>query len=241
MEQFTGILFIDIETVSVEQSFECLATDMQHEWERKARLVKHSADMPLDPAAVFAERAGIYSEFAKIVCIGFGSIYNAATGLKLRLKALAGDDEKLILQEFNNVIGKMTALNGDIRFCGHNIKEFDMPFICRRMVINNVPLPPALQLSGKKPWEVNHIDTMEMWKFGDNKNYTALSLLACVLGVPSPKEDINGSQVGEVYWKDRDLARIKKYCMGDVLTSARVYMRLRGMGHLQIEPDFAEG
>lgn len=240
MEQFNGILFIDIETVSVEQSFGNMLPDMQHEWERKARLVKNTGDTPLDPAAIFTERAGIYSEFAKIVCIGFGSMYNTNTGLKLRLKAIAGDDEKLILQEFNNVIEKMTAINGQVRFCGHNIKEFDMPFICRRMVINNVPLPPALQLSGKKPWEVNHLDTMEMWKFGDNKNYTSLSLLACVLGVPSPKEDINGSQVGDVYWNDKDLPRIKKYCMGDVLTSARVYLRLKGLGHLALAPDYAE-
>jgi hypothetical protein len=240
MELFNGILFIDIETVSVQQSFGSLSAEMQQEWERKARLLKHSGDSALDPSSVFTERAGIYSEFAKIICIGFGSIYNTATGLKLRLKAIAGDDEKVILQEFNNVIEKMAAINGQVRFCGHNIKEFDMPFICRRMVINNVPLPPALQLSGKKPWEVTHLDTMEMWKFGDNKNYTALSLLACVLGVPSPKEDINGSQVGDVYWKDKDLHRIKKYCMGDVLTSARVYLRLKGMGHLEIEPDYAE-
>lgn len=240
MEQFGNILFIDIETVAVQPTFDTLNAEMQHEWERKARLIRFSQDTQLDAATAFADRAGIYSEFAKIVCIGFGSMYNNGTSWKLRLKAIAGDNEKAILHEFNSVLEKIMAANGEVRFCGHNIKEFDMPFICRRMVINNVPLPLPLQLSGKKPWEVTHIDTMEMWKFGDNKNFTSLSLLACVLGVPSPKGDIDGSQVGAVYWNDKDLARIKKYCIGDVLTSARVYLRLKGMGHIEVVPDYAE-
>lgn len=239
MEQYGGILFIDIETVAIQPDYNLLSPDMQHEWDRKARLIRNSAPEPVDPALIFSDRAGVYSEFAKIVCIGFGSMYNSSTGLKLRLKAIAGDDEKQILLEFNNLIEKMAAIHGDVRFCGHNIKEFDMPFICRRSVIHNLPLPRCLQLSGKKPWEVTHIDTMELWKFGDNKNYTSLSLLAHILGIPSPKGDIDGSQVGSVYWKDKDIARIKKYCMADVLTCAKVYLRLRGADHMSLEPDYA--
>ncbi|GAA4462020.1 3'-5' exonuclease [Nemorincola caseinilytica] len=233
-------MFVDIETAPVQAEWADLSVEMQAEWTRKARLIRHTGDEQPDPAAMYGERAGIYSEFARIVCIGFGSMYNSATGWKLRLKAIAGEDEKKILQEFNNVIARIIGLQGDIRFCGHNIKEFDIPFICRRSVINNVPLPPALQLSGKKPWEVQHIDTMELWKFGDVKHYTSLSLLATILGIPSPKTDMDGSQVGEVFWKDKDLDRISKYCMNDVLTAARVYLRLKGIDNIDLQPDHAD-
>lgn len=232
-------MFVDIETAPVQAEWAHLSGEMQAEWARKARLIRYTGDEQPEPGAIFSERAGVYSEFARIVCIGFGNMYNSATGWKLRLKTIAGEDEKQILQEFNKVVARVAALQGDIRFCGHNIKEFDMPFICRRMVINGVPLPSSLQLSGKKPWEVNHIDTMELWKFGDIKHYTSLSLLAAILGIPSPKTDIDGSQVGDLFWKEKDIARISRYCMGDVLTTARVFLRLRGEA-IDLQPEYAD-
>ena len=125
----------------------------------------------------------------------------------------------------------------DLRFCGHNIKEFDIPFLCRRMVINGMELPSCMQLSGKKPWDITHIDTLELWRFGDYKHFTSLALLAAVLDIPSPKGDIDGSMVGTVYWKDKDLARIAKYCLGDVLTTARVFLRLKGYHGINPEPN----
>lgn len=127
-----------------------------------------------------------------------------------------------------------------MQFCGHNIKEFDIPFLCRRMVIQGMQLPECLKLHGKKPWEVPHLDTLELWRFGDYKNYTSLSLLAEVLGIPSPKEDIDGSMVADVYWKQNDLKRISTYCLRDVYTTARVYLRLKGMTDLEIRPHDAE-
>jgi len=238
MEQLKGILFIDIETVPVTPDFSLLPEPMRAEWTRKSKLIKNTNEGIADPATLFGERAGIFSEFAKVVCIGFGSLSQREKSWKMRLKALVNDDEKILLKDFCDVIERFLKHYKEIRFCGHNIKEFDIPFLCRRMVINNIPLPECMQVSGKKPWEVAHLDTMEMWKFGDYKNFTALSLLATVLGIPSPKSDIDGSQVAGVYWIDKDLPRIGKYCLQDVLTSAKVYLRLKGLNDIEIEPEF---
>ena len=240
MEIFTGILFIDIETVSVQPTLNILSEGLQQEWTKKARLINKMPDNAPDPAVVFEDKAGIYSEFAKIVCISIGNIYNDGNTWKIRLKSLSGHDEQEILRNFSEIIEKMTATYKEIRFCGHNIKEFDIPFICRRFVINNIPLPQPLQLSGKKPWEIHHLDTMEMWKFGDNKNFTSLSLLAQVLGIPSPKTDIDGSQVSRVYWDDGDITRISRYCMQDVYTTAKVYLRLKGIANISLLPEYAD-
>lgn len=240
METFSGILFIDIETVSEQPSFRLLSEGMQSEWVKKARLINRQADPAPEPAAVFEDKAGIYSEFAKIVCISIGTVYSDGNVWKIRLKSLAGDNEGEILRNFSEIIEKMVTAYKEIRFCGHNIKEFDIPFICRRFVINNIPLPMPLQLSGKKPWEIHHIDTMEMWKFGDNKNFTSLSLLAQVLGIPSPKTDIDGSQVSSVYWNDGDIKRISRYCMQDVYTTAKVYTRLKGITNIDLQPEYVE-
>src|ERR1700728_799705 len=170
MEQLKGILFVDIETVPIEPDYTLLSDAMKHEWNRKAKFVKSSNDENADPAALFGDRAGIFSEFAKVVCISFGSIQEQDNTLKMRLKSLVGDDEKVLLKNFCDVIERFTNRYKDLRFCGHNIKEFDIPFLCRRMVINGIPLPLCMQLSGKKPWEMTHLDTLEMWKFGDHKN-----------------------------------------------------------------------
>jgi len=237
MEHLKGILFIDIETVPTEPDFSFLTDRMQAEWTRKAKFVKTGKEELTDPQALFNERAGVFSEFAKVVCIGIGGLYEQDGKWKMRLKSLTNDDENALLNEFCALVSKFTQNYKDLRFCGHNIKEFDIPFLCRRMVIKGIGLPSCMQLAGKKPWEVSHIDTMEMWKFGDNKNYTSLSLLAEVLGIPSPKNDIDGSMVAHVYWREKDLARIGVYCMQDVLTSARVYLRLKGI-NIDPEPVF---
>lgn len=236
MEYLKEILFIDIETVPTQPEYALLPERMQTEWDRKAKFVKSATEGNTDPAMLFEERAGIFSEFAKVVCIGFGSLINTETGWKMRLKSLINDDEKILLNDFCGVLSRFTNHYKDMRFCGHNIKEFDIPFICRRMVINGVPLPNCIQVAGKKPWEVSHIDTMDMWRFGDHKNFTSLSLLAAVLDIPSPKTDIDGSMVSAVYWKDKDLPRIGKYCLQDVFTSAKVYLKLKGIHNIDIEP-----
>jgi hypothetical protein len=240
MEHFNGILFIDIETVPEMQDFSLLSDQMQSEWKRKAKFVKTGSDEIPDPGLLYGERAGIFSEFAKVVCIGFGSLGNHEDGWKMRLKALVNTSEKQLLTDFCDMVGRFSTHYKDMQFCGHNIKEFDMPFLCRRMVVNGIPLPPSLQVAGKKPWEVTHIDTMELWRFGDHKNFTSLSLLAAILGIPSPKTDLDGSMVAEVFWKDNDLARIGSYCLQDVFTSAKVYLRLKGIHNAKIEPVYVE-
>ncbi len=204
----------------------------------KSKADKSSTEENTDPATLFEERAGIFSEFAKVVCIGFGSLQQQEHGWKMRLKSLTNDNEKVLLTDFCDMVSKFSKHFNEVRFCGHNIKEFDIPFLCRRMVINGIPLPNCMQVAGKKPWEVAHLDTMDMWKFGDYKNFTSLSLLAEILGIPSPKSDIDGSMVSGVYWNDKDLARIGSYCLQDVLTSAKVYLRLKEIHNIEIEPVF---
>ena len=176
------------------------------------------------PASVYG-RAGIYAEFGKIVCISVGFINERGTGRELRVKSFAGEDEKALLTDFAKLLNSHFDLPDNL-LCGHNGKEFDFPYIARRMIINGISIPKILDLTGKKPWEVAHLDTMQMWKFGDYKNFTSLKLLAHVFGIPSPKDDIDGSQVGAVYWEENDIDRIVTYCEKDVVTLVQVYLAL---------------
>lgn len=227
MQQYQHILFMDIETVPAVEEHAQLSEVMQKEWARKARFLKSDTVEDAGPDELFSEKAGVYAEFAKVVCIGFGSFQLVEGKWSLRLKALTNDNEKTLLKDFADMVDRFTNYNSRLAFCGHNIKEFDVPFLCRRILINDIPLPKVMQLSGMKPWENPHIDTLELWKFGDYKHYTSLSLLAEILGIPSPKDDMDGSMVGGVYYNDHDLPRIAKYCLQDVVTSAKVYLRLK--------------
>jgi hypothetical protein len=238
MEHLKNILFLDIETVPLVPGYDMLTEAMQKEWNRKAKFLKSSDGQPMDNALLFSDRAGIFSEFAKVVCISFGSFHKHDDFWRLRLKSIVNNDEKILLKDFCEVVTRFASRYTDLRFCGHNIKEFDIPFLCRRMIINDLGLPECMQLQGKKPWEISHLDTLEMWKFGDHKHFTALSLLAEVLGIPSPKDDMDGSMVGPVYWQEHDLPRIATYCMQDVLTSAKVFLKLSGMTGNAPEPLF---
>ena len=178
-------------------------------------------------------RAAILAEFAKVVCISFGYFKkenrNAETGYQLRIKSFCSQDEKEILGRFVDTLQQLHVQNHQWIFTGHNIKEFDVPFLCRRMLVNGISLPSYIDFQNMKPWDTPILDTLHLWRFGDYKHYTSLKLLAAVLGVPSPKDDIDGSQVGNVYWKDKDLARIAVYCQKDVLTVANVILRFKGM------------
>lgn len=228
MQHHQHIMFIDIETVPVTRDFNTLTQRLQLEWEKKARLIRREGTLDTPLAELFSDKAGVYSEFARVICISIGSLHQAADGWKLRLKSVTGDDEQQVLSDFSNIISRFTAYNSQTIFCGHNIREFDIPFLCRRMLVNNIPIPNCMNMSGKKPWENPHLDTLELWKFGDYKNYTSLALLAEILGIPSPKDDIDGSMVADVYYNTGDLPRIARYCMQDVATAARVFFRLKG-------------
>jgi uncharacterized protein YprB with RNaseH-like and TPR domain len=212
-----NILFLDIETVPICSNYKELPEHFRKLWDKKAKFLKKNDE---DTPEILFERAGIYAEFGKIICISFGYFTNN----KFRIKSLYGDDEKAILSEFAKLLNSYFNKPNNL-LCAHNGKEFDFPYISRRMLINNIELPAVLNLSGKKPWEVPHIDTMELWRFGDYKNYTSLELLAAVFNIPTPKDDINGSDIKKVYWEENDLSRIVKYCQKDVITIARLMLK----------------
>ncbi len=225
---FHKTLIIDIETVPLTDDWFSLPEALQKHWTHKMSFLHLTEEQKQSPETVFDERAGIYSEFGKIVCIGMGYIMNSEENLVVRLKSLKNDDEKELLQEFCKTVTHFAEQNKEVIFCGHNIKEFDIPYICRRMLINGLELPECLNISGLKPWQVLHQDTLELWRFGDYKSYVSLDLLAQVLQIPSSKSDIDGSQVAATYWKEKDLGRIADYCLRDVYTTALVYMKLKG-------------
>ncbi len=224
------ILFLDIETIPQSSSYFQLPEDTRVLWDLKAAYLIRNNE--LETSETIYGRAGIYAEFGRIICISCGVLTGSGNQKRIVIKSFYGDDEKMLLGEFCDMLNKWTP-DGSRYLCAHNGKEFDFPYLCRRMIINEMAIPPALQLSGKKPWEVHHLDTLELWKFGDYKNYTSLKLLAHVLGIPTPKDDIDGSMVGEVYWSSKDeeekianIKRIVTYCQKDVLTVAQVFLRM---------------
>lgn len=230
-----SILFLDIETVPQYPSYKELPENWKNLWDIKAGyLIRNKEDETFE--SVYP-RAGIYAEFGKIICISCGFIQGAGDLKKISIKSFAGDNEQLLLHEFAEMLKKWSGT--EPRFlCGHNGKEFDFPYLCRRMIINQVPIPSILNISGKKPWEISHLDTMDLWKFGDFKNYTSLNLLAQALGIDTPKDDIDGSMVWEVYWKDKNLNRVVTYCQKDVVTVAQILLRM--MGETLIKPENVE-
>lgn len=232
-KELERLLFIDIETVYGHRSFSELSPILQAHWARRAtRELKLTDPTPEEVETAYYDRAGIPAEFAKVVCVSLGYIIlENEQPRELRLKSFYGDDEKALLTELHQLLNKEVG-QYQYRFqrlCGHNIKEFDVPFLARRSVMHGLlPLPYVFQLAGKKPWEVPHVDTMELWRFGDYKSFTALELLAELLGVPTPKGDISGSDVSRVYWQEGDLPRIARYCEHDVAATMNVMLRLCG-------------
>ena len=211
------ILFIDIETVPSYPTYAEMPENFQSLWDQKAERIKKSENET--PDQIYS-KAGIYAEFGKIICISAGYFSNE----EFRIKSFYADDEKTLLEDFNVLLNKHFSTKQHL-LCAHNGKEFDYPFLARRMLINGIQLPRILNIAGKKPWEIPHLDTMELWKFGDYKHYTSLVLLAASFGISTPKDDIDGSDISRVYWKDHDLERIARYCQKDVLTVAQLFLK----------------
>ncbi len=214
------ILFLDIETVPEQEHFDNLDHESQILWEAKTQYKRKDEFT----AKEYYDRAGIWAEFGKIVCISVG-FFNPKKEKEFRVTSFSGEETK-ILKYFKTLIHNHFNQPQHL-FCAHNGKEFDFPYIARRMLINGIALPKKLDLFGKKPWEIPYLDTLELWKFGDYKHYTSLRLLTHILKVPSPKDDIDGSQVYEVYYQDGDIDRICRYCEKDVVALAQVFLRLR--------------
>lgn len=221
-----NILFLDIETVSGQPDYYELPENWQYLWEDKTKFIRERDN--ITPEDFYQERAAVMAEFGKVVCVSFGFFSRyGSTAREFRVKSFYGDDERILLKEVAEMM--TNHFNGpQILLCAHNGKEFDFPYLSRRMLVNGIPLPTSLDTAGKKPWEIKHLDTMELWKFGDYKHYTSLKLLAALFYIPTPKDDIDGSMVGRVYWREKDLPRIAEYCQKDTITVAQLLLRYRG-------------
>ena len=217
-----NLLFLDIETVPETKYYSDLSEDKQKLWDSKSKYQRKEDYSPED----FYDRAGIWAEFGKIICISVGYFTEVNSVRRFRVTSFYGDEYGLLL-EFKALIETHFSKPKHL-LCAHNGKEFDFPYIARRMVIHKISLPLKLNLFGKKPWEVPHLDTLELWKFGDFKHYTSLKLLTSVLGIPSPKDDIDGSEIFRVYYEEKNVERIVTYCQKDTIAVAQVILRLRG-------------
>ena len=227
-----NFLIIDIETVSTKPDYNSLNKEWQHLWEEK---VKRSLPDDVSVGEYYPQRAGVMAEFAKVACISIGYFKKDGSGVQFRVKSIFSHDEKELLQNFITTLNQLEAVHKHWSFTGHNIKEFDIPFLCRRLLINGLNVPPYLDFQNMKPWETNLVDTFQYWRFGDYKNYTSLKLLAAALNVPSPKDDIDGSMVGDVYWKENNLQRIATYCQKDIVTVANIILRFKNLPLLTVE------
>jgi DNA polymerase elongation subunit (family B) len=214
------ILFLDIETVPQHYHYNELSDEAKKLFEAKSRSKIKEDKTVMD---VYNESAGILAEFGKIVCISVGFVNETTTGRQMRVKSFYHDDEETLLLQFKRLLDEH-----GYALCGHNAKEFDFPYICRRMLIHGMQLPSLLDIAGKKPWEISHFDTMELWKFGDYKAYTSLALLCHVFQIPTPKDDISGADVARVYYEDNALERIKTYCEKDVVALIQLFLRMKG-------------
>lgn len=223
-----NILFLDIETATIVPCFEDLSERMQLLWKKKASQILRRSTVTVEECSeVFNDKAAIYAEYNKIICLSVGYLAQDEDGMTLKIKSYSGDNEKQILEEFSGLLNRHYDNIEKYFLCGHNIKEFDCPVLCRKMLIHEIELPKLLRLSRKKSWQVEHlIDTLEMWKFGDYKNYISLDLLATVLNIPSPKLNLDGSLVSSVYWDNKDLKAIRDYCEQDVVTTVSVFLKL---------------
>ncbi|MFM7106731.1 MAG: 3'-5' exonuclease [Flavobacteriales bacterium] len=219
------VLFLDLETVPAEADISQLTDEWKNLWEEKSRFIREKNQSSLEESY---SSAGIFAEFGKIICIGLGYFAQRQGERIFRVRSIEGDDEKKVLQEFANLLESHTGKPFRL-LCAHNGKEFDFPYLCRRMLVHGIQLPQLLNIAGKKPWEVAHLDTMELWKFGDYKNYTSLKLLAQLFSIPTPKDDISGADVYNVYYKEQNIDRIATYCRKDVITMARVMQKFMGM------------
>ena len=230
--ELRDILFLDIETVGAAEDFASLGERFKTLWARKAAFFKREEGQTAED--LFALRAGIHAEFGRIIVIAVGKYFDTENGeLGFKTRYFASESEKEILANFRVMLEKQDPVN--TRLCAHNGKEFDFPYLCRRMLVNDMVPPALLNQTGRKPWDVTHLDTMDMWKFGDYKHYTSLDLLAALFNVETSKGVMDGSMVNDVFYKEKDLKKIAEYCVGDVVAIGQIYLKLKGLGSLKPE------
>lgn len=230
---FRNFLVIDIETASTFEDFNKLDPRMQSLWDKKASFMQNTEERSSEE--LYFDKGAIFAEFGKVICISVGVFTKEKdNAIGIRIKSFAFDSEREILNAFKKLL-ETKFESKYLRMIAHNGKEFDFPYLCRRMLVNEIEIPEALDIRDKKPWEINHIDTMELWKFGDRKNFTSLDLLAALFDVESSKDDIDGSQVNKVYYHEKNLERISKYCQRDVMVTAQVFLKLNGFQKIKEE------
>ncbi|KAA3645235.1 MAG: 3'-5' exonuclease [Bacteroidetes bacterium] len=218
------IVFLDIETVSNYKTYQKLPKKWKKLWDKKASFLINNDESPED----IYTKAAIYAEFGKVICISVG-LYREINGKRqFRVKSFYGDNEKELLSQFGEMLTKYFE-SPNYLLCAHNGKEFDFPYLARRILVNQLPLPYLLDIAGRKPWEVQHLDTLQLWKFGDYKHYTSLDLLTALFGIESPKTDMDGSDVGRVYWEEGNLEKIVQYCEDDVIAIAQLLLAYKGV------------
>ncbi len=227
-----NLFLMDIETVSQAADFDILNDEWKELWTEKS-LKSLPPEMSVEEH--YAKRAAIFAEFAKVICISTGYFRKEGDEWQLRIKSFYSENEKEVLENFSKMLTQIQTKNSKWIFTGHNIKEFDIPFLCRRMIVNNVEIPSIMDFQNMRPWETPSLDTLHLWRFGDYKHYISLKLLAATLGVPSPKDDIDGSKVGEVFWRENDLPRIVTYCQKDVVTVGNIILRFKNLPLLKEE------
>lgn len=218
----SNILFLDIETVPQYSSYVSVPVEERKLWELKSKRLQTGITRPSE----LYKKAGIFAEFGKIVCISVAFVLQKKQQTTVRVRSFYGDDEKQILIDFLELVSKHFN-SPKTYFCAHNGNEFDLPFISRRALIHGIHLPDSLDTRGRKPWEIQHLDTLDLWRFGDYKNYTSLQLLTNIFGIPTPKDDIDGSMVCDIYWKQHDLPRIVEYCQKDVVAVLQLFRKYR--------------
>ncbi|MFZ5972237.1 MAG: 3'-5' exonuclease [Bacteroidota bacterium] len=224
--ELKDILFLDIETIRCTANYHTLNERLKTQWARKASFFKREEGQTDEE--LFEDRAGIYAEFGQVVVIAVGKYFDHESGsIGFKTKYFAGENEQKVLFDFKTMLERLDPTT--TKLCAHNGKEFDFPYLCRRMLVNDMQPPALLNQTGRKPWEVTHLDTMDMWKFGDYKHYTSLDLLTAIFNIPTSKGVMDGSQVNNVYYKEKDLAKIAEYCVGDVLAIGQLYLKLKGL------------
>ncbi|MDR3133542.1 MAG: 3'-5' exonuclease [Prevotellaceae bacterium] len=219
--EIENVLFLDVETVPQAASYNDLPERMKNLWEKKSAYLRTEGQT----AESMYGRAGIWAEFGKIICISAGFVRTHEGKKVFRVKSFYGDDEKQLLMQFCGMLDAFFARKKSAQLCAHNGKEFDFPYIARRLLINGLALPRVLNVAGCKPWEVPFLDTMELWKFGDYKHFCSLDLLTTVLDIPTPKDDIDGSRVAAVYYEEKNMERIVRYCEKDTMAAAQLLLR----------------
>lgn len=225
------IVFFDLETASEYESLDQLALNkpkMAELWSKRCEYLRSRFEENKDMTdeQLYEAKAALTPEFARIVCATFGRVTFIGEDPNVIIKSYCSEHEDEVLDGIQKVFDKFASL----KFSGHNIKRFDIPMMCKRLLIHGRSLPKGLQIQNLKPWEMPFIDTSEVWSFGAwQEGFVSLELLVTAIGLETPKGDIKGEDVSRVFWQDGDTHRIAEYCQRDVFAGIQALLKLSGL------------